>query len=86
MDDKRWAKQHEQQPDENGGRNRFFGFESVTMVPFESDLILTDMMTSKQVSISSFSFQNTVRHHLVITHHLFPFSISFIFVSFHQPN
>ncbi|EFX71626.1 hypothetical protein DAPPUDRAFT_59926 [Daphnia pulex] len=32
-----------------GGGNRFLGFEPVTMVPFESDLILADMMTSKQM-------------------------------------
>jgi hypothetical protein len=51
---------------QEGGGNRFLGFEPVTMVPFESDLILADMMTSKQVSLLK-----NAHHHLYITHHLF---------------
>lgn len=39
---------HKQQ--QHGG-NRFLGFQPVTLVPFEPDLILSEMMTSKQVRV-----------------------------------
>jgi hypothetical protein len=65
---------------QEGGGNRFLGFEPVTMVPFESDLILADMMTSKQVS----PLKNA-HHHLYITHHLF-LMCTFLFFFLAQPS
>ncbi|XP_059350232.1 xaa-Pro aminopeptidase ApepP-like isoform X2 [Daphnia carinata] len=40
--------QHPQEESHYGG-NRFLGFEPVTLVPFEPNLILADVMTSKQM-------------------------------------